>query len=403
MATRMLIERKPALPIVDALLTDIAKRIQLSPTAYRVAVDRYEAVCAWLQRDSNPIAEVFKRLYPQGSFAIGATIASRLKNDEYDIDVIVELEIRADALPANVLDALFEAMNGEPGSRYHGKVQRRTRCVTVEYADMHLDITPSVLLPQHEERTSVIFHAHEHEPSGEHRHIVANPWGFAQWFESETPAVREIVEAMLRKSAEPVPDQEQLMEKSRALVALQLLKRWRNKCYDTRDGRSPPSVALAYYVATNAEGDRDLFSELDAQARAMLMIFEAADMRGQLVQVVNPACPTDVLTDRWPSDLNTQRVFLNDLRALLSDLHDIAEDPSVENCQTVMRRLFGENPTKAVFEDFAVKYAVRAKSGTLFTRGGTGGIALGASGLAAAKPYEAVREIKPHTDFGGDG
>lgn len=403
MATRMLTGQAPKIPIVDALLTDIAKRIQLSPTAYGVAVDRYEAVCAWLQRENSPVADAFSRLYPQGSFAIGATIASRLKNDEYDIDVIAELNIRADTPPADVFNALFEAMNGEPNSRYHGKVQRRTRCVTVEYADMHLDITPAVLLPQRPERTSVIFHAHEDEPAHMHRHIVANPWGFAQWFEDMTPEVREIVEAMLRKSAEPVPNQEELIEKSKALVALQLLKRWRNKCYDTREGRAPPSVALAYFVATNAAPGRDLFSELQAQAEAMLSTFEAADMRGELVQVVNPACGTDVLTDRWPGDLKTQRVFLSDLKALSADLRDIAVDPSVENCQTVMRRLFGENPTKAVFEDFAVKFADRARSGGLFTRGGTGGIALGTSGLAAAAPREPGREIKRHTDFGGNG
>lgn len=403
MATTMLSGRTPALPIVDALLTDIARRVQLSPTAYGVAVDRYEAVCNWLQRDGSPIAHGFTRLYPQGSFAIGATIASRLKNDEYDIDVVAELAIGADTPPADVLDALFSAMNGEPGSRYHGKVLRRTRCVTVEYADMHLDITPAVLLPYRPDRTSVIFHAHEDEPARDHRHIIANPWGFAQWFEDMTPAVREIVEAMLRKSAEPVPDQEELIEKSRALVALQLLKRWRNKCYDGRDGRAPPSVALAYFIATNAAPGRDLFSEFQAQAEVLLATFAAADARGTLVRVVNPACDTDVLTDRWPGDLKTQRVFLDDLKALSADLRSIAADPTVENCQTVMRRLFGENPTKAVFEDFALKFADRANSGGLFTRGGTGGIALGASGLGTAGAGEQARAITRHTDFGGDG
>lgn len=403
MATKMLSNAAPAIPLADALLNDIARRIQLSPTDYGVAVDHYEAVCAWLQRDESPISHVFSRLYPQGSFAIGATIASRLRNDEYDIDVVAELAVGADTPPAVVLDALFEAVNGKKGSRYHGKVQRRTRCVTVEYDRMHLDITPAVLLRHRPDRTSVIFHAHEDEPEHLHRHIMANPWGFAQWFEDMTPAVREIVEAMLRKSAEPVPDQEELIEKSTPLVALQLLKRWRNKCYDLRNGRSPPSVALAYFIATNATDGRDLFGELQTQAEALLSTFEAADIRGQLVRVVNPACDTDVLTDRWPGDAETQRVFLGDLRALTADLRSIAADPTLENCQTVMRRLFGENPTKAVFEDFALRFAHQAETGGLFSRGGTGGIALGASGLAPAIASEPVRAIKRHTDFGGDG
>ena len=403
MATRMLAGSAHTLPLVDTLLNDIARRVQLSPTNYGIAVDHYEAVCAWLQRDGNPIAKIFTRLYPQGSFAIGATIAAKLKNDEYDIDVVAELAISEDTSPAEVLDALFHAMNGEPGSRYHGKVQRRTRCVTVEYDQMHLDITPAVLLPNEIERTSVIFHAHEDEPAVKHRHIVANPWGFAQWFEDMTPAVREIVEAVLRKSAEPVPEQDDLIEKSTPLVALQLLKRWRNKCYDSRDGRSPPSIALAWFVATNAIPGRDLFSELTAQADGLLAAFSAADESSELVTVVNPRCDTDVLTDRWPGTLEAQRVFLDDLKALTADLRSIADDPSLENCQTVMRGLFGENPTRAVFEDFTANFADRAATGGLFSRGGTGGIALGASGLAPTIGKEPARPIARHTDFGGNG
>ena len=119
--------------------------------------------------------------------AIGATIAAKLKNDEFDIDVIVKLNIDRATPPGAVLNALFEAVNGEPGSIYHGKVTRNSRCVTIEYESMHLDITPAVRMTELAERTSTIFHAHEDEPPAKHRHIVANPWGFADWFKENTP------------------------------------------------------------------------------------------------------------------------------------------------------------------------------------------------------------------------
>lgn len=402
MAT-MITDAKSRLPIADALLKDIARRVQLSPTDYGIAVDHYEAVCEWLGREGSPLRSVFRRLYPQGSMAIGATIASRLRNDEFDIDVIAEFDIRADAPPGDVLDLLFKAMNGESGSRYHGKVKRRTRCVTVEYDRMHLDITPAVLLPDLRERTSIIFHAHEDEPPEKHRHIVANPWGFADWFEDMTPAAREIVEAVLRKSADPVPDQETVFDKSMPLIALQLLKRWRNKRYDSREGRMPPSVVLAYFVAMNAGRPRDLFSELREQAGALHNEFAAADARAQLVSVVNPACNTDVLTDRWPGDLATQRVFLRDLEGLEVALAEIEADPTVETCAEVMSGLFGENPTRVVVEDFRKSFERQAHAGGLFSRGGTGGLAVGASGLASRAPAEKSYPIRRHTDFGSDG
>ena len=403
MATSRLTNVSTPLPIVDALLKDIARRIQLSPTDYGVAVDHYEAVCDWLGREASPLKTVFRRLYPQGSMAIGATIASRLRNDEFDIDVIAELDLRPDAPPGAVLDLLFKTMNGDSGSRYNGKVKRRTRCVTVEYDRMHLDITPAVRLSHLGERTSVIFHAHEDEPPEKHRHIIANPWGFADWFENMTPAAREVVEAVLRKSADPVPDQEEIFDKSMPLIALQLLKRWRNKCYDRRDGRSPPSVVLAYFVARSAGRARDLYAELRQQARALHAEFAAADARSQLVSVVNPACGTDVLTDRWPGDLSTQRVFLSDLSGLVAALEEIEADPTVETCAEVMSDLFGENPTRVVVEDFRKSFERKAHAGGLFTRGGTGGLAVGASGLASSAAAERSYPIKRHTDFGSDG
>ena len=393
---------RPQLPIADTLLKDIARRIQLSPTDYRTAVDHYEAVDKWLNRENSPLAPYMARMYAQGSMAIGATISSKLNNDEFDVDAVAELRISAAAPPGNVLDVLFDAINAEKGTLYHGKVKRRTRCVTIEYDRMHLDVTPAVLLPEYNARTSVIFHANEEERPAMHRHIKANPWGFADWFAKSTPQVQEILDAVLAKRAEPVPDQDEMLDKSRPLVALQLLKRWRNKRYDNRQGRNPPSVILAYYVATNMTASTDLYSEFRAQAEGIHAIVAAADQQGKLISVVNPACNADVLSDRWPADLATQRVFLADLKDLLAKLDKLEANPSVEKCAEIMSDLFGENPTRVVIEDFQKRFADKAHTGGLFAHGGAGGLALGASGLAAKPAAQTAYPISRHTDFGSN-
>lgn len=403
MATSLNYPGRQPLPIVDLLLKDIARRIQLSPTDYRTAVGHYEAVDEWLNRENSPLAPYMGRIYAQGSMAIGATISSKLNNDEFDVDAVAELRFAADSPPGKVLDLLFDAINGEKGSRYYGKVERRSRCVTIAYDRMHLDVTPAVLLPQLNERTSIIFHANEDEPSAKHRHIKANPWGFADWFAKSTPQVEEILDAVLAKRAEPVPDQDEVLDKSRPLVALQLLKRWRNKRYDNREGRNPPSVILAYYVATNMTASTDLYGEFRAQAEGIHAVVAAADQQSKLISVVNPACNTDVLSDRWPGDLATQRVFLADLKDLLAKLDKLEADPSIEKCSEVMGDLFGENPTRIVIEDFQKQFTDKARTGGLFTTGGTAGLALGASGLAAKPMTETAYPIPRHTDFGSDG
>jgi hypothetical protein len=159
---------------------------------------------------------------------------------------------------------------------------------------------------------------------------------------------------------------------------------------------------LAYYVATNMTGSTDLYGEFRAQAEGIHEIVAAADQQNKLISVVNPACNTDVLSDRWPGDLATQRVFLGDLKDLLAKLDRLEADPSVEKCAEIMTDLFGENPTRVVIQDFQKRFADKAHTGGLFALGGSGGLALGSSGLAAKPATETAYPIRRHTDFGSN-
>src|SRR2546421_355097 len=87
------------------------------------------------RREGSPLEGLVTECYPSGSFATGTAIASRVAKDQHDVDVVMEIDVAADAAPSIMLEALFNAINGEPGSRYHGKVTQNSRCVTVEYGD----------------------------------------------------------------------------------------------------------------------------------------------------------------------------------------------------------------------------------------------------------------------------
>ena len=86
------------------------------------------------------------------------------------------------------------------------------------------------------------------------------------------------------------------------------MKRWRNVRYDRRAGRRPPSVMMAKLIADAANSTETLSAELLHQAQAMLDIFRRWQRAGLLIQVVNPACPEDILTDRWPGSLRSRAV-----------------------------------------------------------------------------------------------
>jgi len=360
---------------LDVMLADVAIRIQLSPTDYQLAVDHYHAIHQWIERDNSPLFRLVLDFYTQGGFSIGATVARHATDDEFDIDVMAQLAYRTDVDPEFILSTLDDAIRAEPGSRYHDKADRKTRCSTVYYDGMHLDVTPTVRLEGTNEKTGLIFHSKPEDPREPKQSLYANPHGFAQWFIQQTPpdqnfgtffekrsldhdrARMELLQE--RADAKPVPEQAPAYRKSRAVIALQLIKRWRNLAYDKRhqSRRLPPSVLLAYFVAKHANQTTTLSDELTHQVDAMLAVLRAAQAEGRKVFAVNPTCPQDEFTDRWPADLPDQRIFINELEIFAAKLERLRGEMALSETQKILEDLFGEKPAQSVIREYVERLA----------------------------------------------
>ena len=345
-------------------------------------------------------------MYPQGPIAIGATIARASDRDEYDVDVIVVLRIRLDSDPEMVLDRLYEAIRGEPGSRYHDKTTRHTRCVCVSYEDgMHIDLTPAVLVDGTEPRTSVIFHSKPEDSSVAKMRLLANPWGFAEWFKEMTPLEADFAKMFAERAmahdrapAEPVPDQEPAYRKSRALITLQLMKRWRNVLFAKRERtnlRRPPSILLAKHVADHANQTVTLSAEVEHQARQLLLRLQTEENAARLIHEVNPRCHRDVLTDRWPEAASDQVLMISDLRKFVADLQLLRGSTlSIDKIGAILERMFGDRPAKSAIKDYL------SSPSRPHVEDGTGRVVRPAAGLAAAT--SSVKPVAAHTFFGDE-
>jgi hypothetical protein len=369
-----------------------------------------------IERDASPLFGVALDFYTQGGFAIGATVARHATDDEFDIDVMTQLAFRTDVDPEFVLSTLDQAIRAELGSRYHDKADRKTRCSTVYCDGIHLDVTPTVRLPGRNEKTGLIFHSKPEDAREPKQALHANPHGFAQWFIQQTPPDQNFGAffekrsldydrgrmALLEKRADaaPVPDHSPAYRKSRAVIALQLIKRWRNLAYDKRHKkrRLPPSVLLAFYVATHANTTSALSDELSHQVESMIGVLQAAQSRGQTVVAVNPTCPEDVLTDRWPADISDQRIFIDELKVFAAKLERLRGDISLAETQTILEELFGEKPAHSVVKEY-VDGAAKDVAGT----GGRylpGKAAIPAAVVGTAVTSSSVRSAPSHKFFG---
>lgn len=350
--------------VLDIMLADIAVRVQLTPTDYESAIKHYNAINEWMDRPESPLHGRIQLMYAQGGMAIGATVARHSTDSEFDIDVMAQIDWPTNIDPETALATTHHAIRGEPGSRYYKKVDRKTRCSTVQYDGSHLDVTPTVRLIDREEKTGYIFHSKPSDPKEPKLSLFANPSGFIDWFITNTPADEafglyfekasldndriRLSEVLAKADADPVPVQMPAYRKSRAVIALQLIKRWRNLAYDRRHAslRMPPSVLLSFYVATHANQTTTLADELIHQVECIIAVLKDAERLGATVREFNPRCHEDELTDRWPAHVTEQRIFIDELTAFALQLHRLRDGLPLADMQRILEDLFGERPAR---------------------------------------------------------
>lgn len=397
----------PQNDLLEDILTEIAIRIQLPPSKYRLACERYKAIANYLERDGSPLKDRIARLYPQGSMAIGATISSRGHDQEYDIDIVGELLLPSDTPPKIVLDTLYTAIKGDEGSRYFDMAKRRTRCVTIYYEDgMHLDVTPVILLNSYPERTSDLFHDDPDKPHEEPAKLLMNAWGFCTLFKANTADTTSFADrysrsvrtfdVLAKAETEEVDPQEDPSKKSSDVVALQLIKRFRNIQYSNREERLPPSILLSKFVNDAANPMESIVDALIYHTTFIRQKLVEADRNFKLVHEVNPTCKEDCFTDRWPLKISAQRQFILDFDYLLESLKKLKRSElSIDQIQNLLADLFGEFPVKAAIRATQERVGSATRSGSTSHKIG-GGILLGATTSSLA------RAAKTNTNMGGN-
>lgn len=335
---------------LDAVLAEIAVNIQLPPGLHAKAVDRYEAVRRYIQRSGSPLEGRVACFYPQGSMAIDATTSTRGTDDQYDLDIVAEID-GPDLGPEALLDDLEAALEGYPVSR----IVRQTRCITLYYADgMHLDITPSRRRGP-KEKESEIAHAKKGARSNPPRYVVMNSFAFAQWYCVRTPTEDRFALALNQRlyeqsgiafaaaDVEEVPPQTPLNIKSVTTVALQLIKRHRNIAYANETSRIPPSVVLSCHAGHAARPGLGLAEMVIRQARWTARTIDAAAKQGRLLSVANPELPAERFTDRWPESQAQQTGYSRRLHVIANGLEAARSgNVQLEDLQEWLRGQFGD-------------------------------------------------------------
>jgi len=153
---------------------------------------------------------------------------------QHDVDVVVEVDFPIGVDPEWMLNQLYIAVKGDPGSRYYDfKVERNSRCVTVTYPDgVTVDLMPVARISGGPEYSGVLFH-HNAKRNEKYRKEV-NPKAFTLHFNARIQSSdvfasryrtrRLLADGLLQERAEtqPMPEHVPIEEKSSRLMAIQL-------------------------------------------------------------------------------------------------------------------------------------------------------------------------------------
>lgn len=371
-------------PALDALLLGAVLEMELSDRDLQVAEKRYHLIPEHLQRPSSAIRHLMgnARVYAQGSRAIGATIVDGGSDDRFDLDAILEFPTPFGWSPGQVLDELEAAFRGFPDVR---GIVRCTRCVQLQFAFMHLDVTPmNPFAEPRLERAGDIYHSPDR---GRDETFSVNPFGFATWFAAQvvmpSPQFQMQVRDMRARMSvndrmragtvfadaeiDALPAPVSPLRDAPQVISLKLMKRFLNLRYSDRSMKRPVSVYLSKCAVEVPLSPFGICSQLEDLATELFRRMQFSLDTGRWPEERNPAFPEENFNDRWPKDVVAMKLFQEDLRHLLSQLA-LARQSTLSEIQGIFDELFGERVSAKAIRGYADRLPAAA-AGSYYERG----------------------------------
>jgi hypothetical protein len=373
------------------LLEYFSDSLDMPETRYKEAEERYKAVGTWLGQEDSSLASYKPEIYPQGSFKLGTVVKPVSQTDEYDIDLVCQLEL----LKHDIIQQELKRIVGErlkANGNYARMLDKEgKRCWTLNYAEsakFHMDILPSVpdeygwLLRQgipHEFAQHAVCITDKEEPDW----FFSNPKGYAEWFKDRMKTIllegKRIFAAESRVEIEDVPD---YSVKTPLQRAVQILKRHRDIMFERDKDNKPVSIIITTLAARAYNNQADLYEALTSIIDGMT---EHIENDGGVLSVFNPVNPEENFADKWQEHPERATKFISWLQQIKKDLKSALKERSISIVAGSMKAAFGEKAVNEAVERFGKAYTAQREAGTLKMMAGTG--ILGTTGTTPVKKH----------------
>lgn len=289
----------------DAFLKN---KVNLSDGRIATLDKRVEAVGSFLSNGEDVISNNFIDLIPQGSYAQRTIINPVDANDEFDADVLLDMNEVEGWEAEDYVEQLYQVFRSS--STYREMVSRRSRCVTVNYAgEFHMDVVP--YLTRHDERFITNRNKNQYE--------LTNPEGFNEWL-----------------------DEQNRITSGRLVKVIRLLKYIR----DFKSNFSVKSVILTILLGDQVNNaalwaDPDHYKDLPTAFLNLLTdLNEYLQSNPTMPSIDDPSCPTENFNHRWDQDQYAN--FRNWIATYTAWAKDAYDETDPEESYVKWRKLFGD-------------------------------------------------------------
>ena len=312
--------------IGNQVLEHIADLLDIPPSHYKLAIERYKSLGEWLHRPESCIAEYDPEVYAQGSFRYGTVIRPLLGGEEYDLDLVSQLAMSKERVSQARLKELVgvEIKGYASAHNMNAPAHEGNRCWRLDYADdvsFHMDILPAVPDDDAFKRNLITLgipwdcaqHAiaitdrrHPGYEQVQPHWPRSNPRGYARWFEERmTHVARQRAERLVRAGIyASVDDVPVFAWKTPLQRSIQILKRHRDVMFRNATSLRPISMIITTLSAHAYQGEWDLFDAMQGILDRMPNF-----VRDQAPRVPNPVDPAEDFAEKWAGDQRLEDSF----------------------------------------------------------------------------------------------
>jgi len=341
-------------------LEKLSELLDISESRYKEAVERYQAIGDWLVRKESNIEKYTPNIYPQGSFLLGTVIKPITDVEEYDIDLVCEVNLTKEEVSQKQLKEMvgYEIKSYAKSNNMKNPPEEGKRCWTLNYAEgaqFHMDILPS--LPDSESfhlflsskgfspvwaefAIAITDKRHKNYEKIDEDWPRSNPKGYAMWFKERMKVQfekrRKLLAELIKANVEDVPEYK---IKTPLQRAIQILKRHRDIMFENDPKNKPISIIITTLAAHAYNNEENL---LDALINIVNGMSEYIQYKEGNPWIPNPVNPTENFAEEWTRKPHLEENFKRWINRAKADFKTLLGSQDLDNMIEELKPKFGD-------------------------------------------------------------